>query len=86
MVNITQNIDIVKIDNSIKQLKKYIKETNIEPLISILERLKQDPDNELVLAQLSDTLNNLGTTQGAVLTYAPYINLLLSDDPFGNTG
>jgi len=84
MVNLTHNIDIVKIDNSIKQLKKYITETNIEPLISILETLKQDPHNELVLAQLSDTLNNLGTTQGAVLTYAPYINLLLSDDPFGN--
>jgi len=84
MVNITHNIDIVKIDNSIKLLKKYITDTNIEALISILESLKPDPHNELVLAQASEKINNIGTTQGAVLTYAPYINLLLSDDPFGN--
>jgi len=54
MVNITDNIDIVKIDNSIQLLKKHIKETSIKPLISILEALKQDPYNESLLAQLSN--------------------------------
>jgi len=50
MANITHNIDAVKIDNSIQMLKKYIKETSIKPIISILEALKQEPDNTTISA------------------------------------
>lgn len=32
--------------------------------------------------QLSRTFNELGIMQGAVLTYAPYIGILLADDQF----
>ena len=60
MVNTTQNIDIVKIDDAIQMLNKYIKESSIKPLISILEALKKDPDNKLLLAQVSDALKDLG--------------------------
>lgn len=40
MVNIPDNIDPVKIDDSIKLLKKYIDESSITQVISILEELK----------------------------------------------
>ncbi len=83
MVKITQNIDTVKIDDSIQMLNKYIKETSIMPLISILEELKQEPNNKLLLAQVSDALKDLGVMKGAVLTYAPYVWTMLSEDPFG---
>lgn len=79
MRNVTDDID-----NAIQMLNKYAKETSIKPLISILEALKQDPDNESLLAQLTDTWRNLGVFQGTVLTYVPYFYTLIPDDIFGD--
>ena len=84
MNNITQDINVEKIDISIQLLKQYIEDSSIEPLISALEALKQEPNNESHLTQLSETLASLGILQGAVLTYAPYISTLVSDDLFGD--
>jgi len=84
MVNTPDNIDPVKIDDSIQLLKKYIDESSITQVISILEELKQNPNDTSLLAQFPDALNNTGVIKGAVLTYAPYLILLLSDDPFAN--
>ncbi len=82
MTKMTKNVDVAKINASIEALKQYVKDVSIEPLISLLEALKQDPNNESLLLQLSDTFKALGIIQGAVLTYAPYISLLLSYDLF----
>ena len=82
MENSTQNIDPVKIDDAIQMLNEYIKENSIKPLISSLEALKKDPDNKSLLAQVSDAFKNLGVMKGAVLTYAPYVWIMLSEDPF----
>jgi hypothetical protein len=84
MTNITQNIDAAKIGQSIEELEKYIKDDSIKLFITVLKSLKQDPNNEALLAQLTATFMDLGISQGAVLTYAPYVNLLLSDDPFAD--
>ena len=84
MTKIIENVDAAKIDASIEALKKFVKDASIDPLISILEALKQDPNNESLLLQLSDTFKALGIIQGAVITYAPYISLLLSYDLFEN--
>ena len=84
MTKITENVDAGKIDASLEALKKFVKDESIEPLISVLEALKQDPNNESLLLQLSDTFKALGIIQGAVITYAPYISLLLSYDLFEN--
>ena len=65
-------------------LKQYIKETSIEPVISVWEDLKQTPGEESLIVDLAKELDNLGVTKGAVLTYAPYIGLLMSYDLFGN--
>ena len=82
MANVTQNIDTVKLDISIKLLKQYVNDSSIEPLISILEVLKKDPDNESILEEFINTFTALGIVQGAVLTYAPYLTSLLSNDLF----
>ena len=84
MTKITENVDAGKINASIEALKQFVKDASIDPLISLLEALKQDPNNESLLLQLSDTFKALGIIQGAVITYAPYISLLLTYDLFEN--
>ena len=80
MKNTTGIIDVADIDNAIEMLNKYAKETSIKPLISILIALKEDSQNESLLAQLTDTWRNLGVYQGTVLTYVPYFYTLIPDD------
>ena len=72
------------LDNAIEMLNKYATDSSIKPLISILEELQKDPDNESLLAQLTDTWRNLGIYQGTVLTYVPYFFTLIPDDIFGD--
>lgn len=79
-----KEIEVEKLDCSIKLLRQYVNETSIDPLISVLEALKKDPHNESLVEQFSKEFMKLGIVQGAVLTYAPYIIVLLSDDPFEN--
>lgn len=82
MTNVARNIDVEKVNISIELLKQYVKDTSIDPLISVLEELKQEPNNESHLSKLSDTFKELGIIQGAVLTYAPYLSILLSGNLF----
>ena len=84
MKNITDNIDAAKIEEAILMLNTYVEDPSIKPFISILEALKQEPDNESLLTQLYDAFQNLGIYQGAVLTYATTIYDLIVDDPFGD--
>lgn len=84
MTMIAKNVELAKINASIEGLKEFVKDESIDPLISVLEALKEDPNNESLLLQLSDTFKALGIIQGAVITYAPYISLLLSYDLFEN--
>ena len=77
-------IDAADIEKAIYLLNKYSTEPSIKPLILILEALEKDLDNESLLAELTDTWNNLGVFQGAVLTYAPKFHTLISSDIFGD--
>ena len=83
MHNSTDNLNAEYINDSIKLLTQYANEPSLEPLISILEALKQDINNETLLAQLNDTWRNLGVFQGTVLTYLPQFYTLIPDDIFG---
>lgn len=72
------------IENAIRMLSEHIGTEKIGPFISALEALQADPRNESNLSRMIDEFEALGPNQGAVLTYAPYIGILLSDDPFSN--
>jgi len=83
MFNLPENlVDPMKIQGSIEMLNEYVKDESISPLISALEALKEDPGSESLLAKVSEALNGLGVLKGAVLTYAPYVWLMLAEDPF----
>ena len=84
MSNTEDSIDAADIDNAIQMLNEYAKEASIKPLISVLEALQQDSDNESLLAQLTDTWRNLGIYQGTVLTYVPEFYTWIPDDIFGD--
>lgn len=74
-------INATRIAESIELLRQYFDEDDIAPLLAVLEKMIEDPQDAALLEQLAETFNGLGFTQGAVLTYAPYIAVILSGNP-----
>lgn len=82
MPDIAKIIDADHIKASIGLLKTYLeKTTDTEALLSALEALQAEPQSDVCLAQFTTAFRQ-HECQGAVLTYAPYVITLLSDDPF----
>lgn len=79
-----QSIKVADIDIALQMLKRYLNAQDISPLLSALETLRTDPQNEAHQEQVINAFNALGPLQGAALTYAPYLNIFTSDDPFGD--
>jgi len=84
MTNSTANISVADIEHAIRMLNEYARKPGLEPLISILEGLKEDLHNETLLLQLVDAWRNLGVYQGTVLTYVPNFYTFIPDDIFGD--
>ncbi len=76
-------VRVADIDISIQMLEQHLDAEEIKPLLTALEALRAEPANEACFGQLVEAFDELGPLQGAVLTYAPYVSILLSDDPFG---
>lgn len=81
---VRRDVRVKDIDASIRMLETYLDRDQIAPLLAVLKDIREDPANQAHLARLGETFEALGPAQGAVLTYAPYIIVLLSDDPFGH--
>jgi hypothetical protein len=79
-----QSVNAARVEASIQLLEKYLVAEDIKPLLSALEALKAEPQNETYFVQMENAFNDLGIMQGAVLTYAPYLSILLADNPFGD--
>ena len=77
-----KSVNVASIENSIRMLEQYLDTEDLKPLLSALEKLRADPSSQSCFAQLTEAFRELGMQQGAVLTYAPYIGILLSDDPY----
>lgn len=78
-----KKVNVEGLENAINMLQTYVNNDEIKPLISSLNTLIQSPEDPAKLAEVATVFNELGSSQGAVLTYAPYISIMLSDDPFG---
>lgn len=81
--NNSKPVRVDSIDESIRMLEQHLDTEEIEPLLVALKVLREEPDNPARFGQLVNAFESLGPQQGAVLTYAPYVIILLSDDPFG---
>jgi hypothetical protein len=84
MENIAGAIDAQKLETCLWMLRSNLDHAELGPLIAALEALKQLPPDPVLLAGVETAFNELDILQGAVLTYAPYVGVLLSGDPFGN--
>lgn len=71
-------VNTERLGEDITMLKTYLDEDDIRLLLDSLETLKAEPEDEAAYRKMLDAFNALGIEQGAVLTYAPYINALLS--------
>ena len=78
-----KTVNVEGIENAISMLETYVNNEEIQPLMAALDSLKQAPQDHSRLVEVATVFNELGSSQGAVLTYAPYISIMLSDDPFG---
>ena len=82
MNNNTSNVDVEKLEQAIQLLNTHVTDASVKPFISILEAIKQQPENPSLKVQLYNEFQKLGIYQGAVLTYASCIYDLVVDDPF----
>ena len=77
-----KKVSIEGLENAITMLQTYLDQADIQALLNALVSLKQAPRDHTRLVNVAEAFNALGPHQGAVLTYAPYIAIMLSDDPF----
>ena len=82
IVKTKKKIDGARVESAIEVLQAQMDQEEIRAFIAALESLKQDPENRDLLVQVLHEFNDLGPNQGPVLAYAPYVSILLSDDPF----
>lgn len=68
-----------RLQEDITMLKSYLDENDIKPLLDSLETLLAEPENEAAFVKMLNIFNELGFHQGPVLTYAPYIKVLVSE-------
>ena len=78
-----QSINVADIDIALQMLKTYLNAQDIQPLLTSLETLRTNPQSEAHQEQVISAFNEC-RLQGAVLTYAPYLQIFVSDDPFGD--
>lgn len=71
-------VNVENLGGDIGMLKTYLDEDDIKHLLDSLETLKAEPGDEVAYQKVLDAFNDLGIKQGAVLTYAPYLKVLLS--------
>lgn len=82
--HIGKALDPARIEEAVQMLKTYLNSEDIAPFMAALEKLGSDAKNEAFQFEVLHAFQDLGPTQGAVLTYAPYVGILMSDGPAGS--
>lgn len=72
------HVDVARLGESIEMLQRYVNPAEIEAFLAALLELKANPDDVQCQKNVAEAFNELGFVQGQVLTYAPYVNFLLS--------
>jgi len=75
-------VNTEEVKNSIRMLRDYVGGDEINSLLSALEALLAEPQNDEIRSRVFKEFEALGPGQGAVLTYAPYVGILMQGDPY----
>lgn len=75
-----KTVNVSRIDESRSMLRQYLDDETLGPLLNVLDEMIKAPSDQRLQEQLATTFDDLGMIQGAVLTYAPYIAILLAED------
>ena len=67
-----------QVDTTIRMLETYVDAGSIDDLLLTLRSLSEAPSDHERLDRVVEAFNGLGVQQGAVLSYAPFFNTLLS--------
>ncbi|MCB1877474.1 MAG: hypothetical protein KDH88_15990 [Chromatiales bacterium] len=73
-------VDADRVGESIDMLRTYVDPLEIEHFLSALAELQAKPGDHECLVAVAEAFNELGFVQGQVITYAPYVNFLLSGE------
>ena len=73
-----QSITKDDVDSALQMLKRHVDDAGVAPL----EALKENPQDRARQEAVAEAFGALGIVQGAVLTYAPLLQLFVSVDPF----
>ena len=77
-----RKVNVAEVRTAIRMLQTHLGSERCAILIEALEALHAAPEDYANLSKVAEVFGELGAEQGAVLTYAPYLAVLLSDDPF----
>ncbi len=83
-LKVRKDINPIRLDEAIQMLKQYLSGDEITGFVAVLEALQAEPDSEALQLQVQTAFNELGPSQGAVLTYAPYVGILMSAHRVGS--
>ena len=72
-------VNAERLKDDIGMLKTYMDGGENKVFLDALELLMMEPDNEIAFEKMLSHFSDLGFYQGAVLTYAPYIKVLVSN-------
>jgi hypothetical protein len=78
---VRRDLDPARIGEAIQMLNQYLEPDDTAALVAALAALEEDPGNEALVVQVVNAFHELGPRQGAVLTYAPYVGMILSEGP-----
>lgn len=82
-LKVRKNINPARLDEAIQMLKQYLNSEDIADFMAALEALKAEPQSEALQIKVINAFNDLGPAQGAVLSYAPYVGILMSANRVG---
>lgn len=81
---VSKDLNPARLDESIQMLKQYLNSEDIGEFMAALEALKAEPNDQALQIKVINAFNDLGPYQGAVLSYAPYVGILMSDRMAGS--
>ncbi|MCB1773301.1 MAG: hypothetical protein KDI88_06760 [Gammaproteobacteria bacterium] len=77
-----RTVRVDEVETAIRMLQTHLDPDQTSQLVAALEALREAPDDHGRLTRVAQVFSEMGGNQGAVLTYAPYLAILMSDDPF----